>query len=69
MRAVFEALGVQDVVAKALGSNNPYSMVNATFAALRQVQSPRLVAARRGKRVGDILAGRRESKELADEQT
>src|SRR5690349_19639715 len=41
MRAVFEALGIQDVVAKALGSSNPYSMVNATFAALESMQSPR----------------------------
>lgn len=63
MRAVFEALGVQDVVAKALGSNNPYSMVNATFAALEKVQSPRQVAARRGKRVGDIVASRDDAKQ------
>lgn len=58
MRAVFEALGVQDVVAKAIGSNNPYSMVNATFEALKNMQSPRHIAARRGKKVGDIVAGR-----------
>lgn len=58
MRAVFETLGIQDIVAKALGSNNPYSMVNATFAALKKVQSPRLVAARRGKSVSDIVSGR-----------
>jgi small subunit ribosomal protein S5 len=68
MRAVFEALGVQDVVAKALGSNNPYAMVNATFAALRRMNSPRQVAARRGKRVGDIVAGREEAKEAGDGQ-
>lgn len=58
MRAVFEALGVQDVVAKAVGSNNPYSMVNATFEALKNMQSPRHVAARRGKKVGEIVSGR-----------
>jgi small subunit ribosomal protein S5 len=55
MRVVFEALGIQDVVAKCLGSNNPHNMVKATFAALQAVQSPRLVAARRGKKVADIV--------------
>jgi small subunit ribosomal protein S5 len=58
MRAVFEALGVQDVVAKALGSSNPYSMVNATFAALENMQSPRHVANRRNKKVSDIISNR-----------
>jgi len=58
LRAVFEALGVQDVVAKAIGSNNPHSMVNATFAALKLMQSPRQVAARRSKKVGEIVAHR-----------
>ena len=60
MRAVFEAVGVQDVVAKAIGSNNPYSMVNATFEGLKEMQSPRHVASRRNKKVGDIVAGRGE---------
>jgi len=58
LRAVFEALGIQDVVAKAIGSNNPHSMVNATFDALKQMQSPRQVAARRSKKVSDIVANR-----------
>lgn len=58
LRAIFEALGVQDVVAKAIGSNNPHSMVNATMAALKSMQSPRQVAARRGKKVSDIVAHR-----------
>jgi small subunit ribosomal protein S5 len=58
MRAVFEALGIQDVVAKAVGSNNPYSMVNATFDALTNMQSPRHVASRRNKKVSDIVSGR-----------
>ncbi|MCS6877039.1 MAG: 30S ribosomal protein S5 [Geminicoccaceae bacterium] len=62
MRAVFEALGVSDVVAKSLGSNNPHNMVKATFAALAQVCSPRQVAAKRGKKVSDIV-GRREAGE------
>lgn len=67
MRAVFEAVGVQDVVAKAIGSNNPYSMVNATFAALKAMQSPRHVAARRNQKVSDIVSGRGEKEETSEE--
>lgn len=58
LRAIFEALGVQDVVAKAIGSNNPYNMVNATLDALQKMQNPRQVASRRGKKVSDIVAAR-----------
>ncbi len=58
MRAVFETLGVQDVVAKSTGSQNPYNMVKATFEALKHLQSPRSVAARRGRKVSDILGPR-----------
>lgn len=58
MRAVFEVLGVQDVVAKSLGSNNPYNMIKATFDALQSINSPRMVAAKRGKKVGDIVSRR-----------
>ncbi len=58
MRAVFETLGVQDVVAKSLGSANPHNMVKATFDALSRLNSPRSVATRRGKKVSEIL-GRR----------
>lgn len=58
MRAVFETLGVQDVVAKSLGSSNPYNMVRATFDALANEVSPRMVAAKRNKKVGDIVAKR-----------
>ena len=60
MRAVFETLGIGDVVAKSLGSRNPHNMVKATFAALQKVASPRSVASRRGKKVADIL-GRRDA--------
>jgi small subunit ribosomal protein S5 len=60
MRAVFESLGMQDVVAKSKGSSNPYNMVRATFDALKKQASPRSVAARRGKKVSDILARRRD---------
>ena len=55
MRAVFESLGMGDVVAKCLGSANPHNMVKATFAALQRCTSPRAVASRRGKKVADIL--------------
>lgn len=60
MRAVFEALGVHDVVAKSIGSSNPHNMVKATFQGLAEMEGPRGVASRRGKRVGDIL-GRRDA--------
>jgi small subunit ribosomal protein S5 len=59
MRAVFECLGVHDVVTKSIGSSNPYNMVRATFDALKRQTSPRNVAAKRGKKVGDVLGRRR----------
>lgn len=62
MRAVFECLGVQDVVAKVVGTNNPYNMVNATLEALKFMQSPRQVASRRGKKVSDVVANREGTK-------
>jgi len=55
MRAVFEMLGVQDVVAKSIGSQNPYNMVRATIDGLQRESSPRMVAQRRSKKVADIL--------------
>ena len=55
MRAVFEMLGIQDVVAKSTGSQNPYNMIRATLDALTKESSPRMVAQRRGKKVADIL--------------
>lgn len=55
MRAVFEMLGIQDVVAKSIGSQNPYNMVRATIDGLLKENSPRMVAQRRGKKVADIL--------------
>ena len=59
MRAVFEVLGVQDVVAKSIGSSNPHNMIKATFSALTGMQAPRSVAQKRGKRVADVLGGKR----------
>ena len=58
MRAVLECLGVQDVVGKSLGTSNPYNMVRATFEGLKNMESPRTIANKRGKKVGDIV-GRR----------
>jgi small subunit ribosomal protein S5 len=58
MRAVFETLGIQDVVAKSIGSSNPYNMVRATFNALKNQDSPRSVAARRNIKVSALQARR-----------
>jgi small subunit ribosomal protein S5 len=58
MRAVFESVGMADVVAKSKGSSNPYNMVRATFDALKKQTSPRAVASRRGKKVADVLSRR-----------
>ena len=66
MRAVLECLGVQDVVAKSLGTSNPYNMVRATFDALKRAESPRSIAAKRGKKVGDLV-GRRQDGASAPE--
>lgn len=58
MRAVFETMGIQDIVAKSIGSQNPHNMIKATFVALKTVNSPRMIAAKRGKKVGDVVAAR-----------
>jgi small subunit ribosomal protein S5 len=63
MRAVFESLGLQDVVAKSLGSSNPYNVVRATFDALKRQDSPRTVAARRNIKVSALQSRRREGGE------
>ena len=61
MRAVFETLGMSDVVAKSQGSSNPYNMVRAAFDSLKNQQSPRMVAQRRGRSVSEILARREDA--------
>ena len=66
MRAVLETLGVQDVVAKSTGSSNPSNMVRATFEALKVQSSPRQIAAKRGKKVGDILGRRADGASAPD---
>ena len=58
MRAVFDVLGVRDVVAKSTGSSNPYNMVRATVDALKRQASPRQIASKRGLKVQDIIARR-----------
>ena len=65
MRAVLETLGVQDVVGKSVGSSNPYNMVRATFEALKAQSSPRQVAAKRGKKVADVLGRKADSAAVA----
>jgi len=67
MRAIFETLGVQDIVTKSIGTSNPHNMIKATFDALENLMSPRHVAAKRNKKVGDII-GRRRDTEAAEAQ-
>lgn len=66
MRAVLEVLGVQDVVAKSQGSSNPYNMVRATFDALKIQFSPRQIANKRGLKVADLIARRRDGASSKD---
>jgi small subunit ribosomal protein S5 len=58
MRAVFECLGIQDIVSKSIGTNNPYNMILATFEALKTMNSPKNVADRRSKHVSEIIKRR-----------
>lgn len=60
MRAIFESMGLKDIVAKSVGSSNPHNMLKATLAALALMVSPKAVASKRGKKIGDII-GRREN--------
>ena len=68
MRAVFESLGVSDVVTKSIGTSNPYNMIRATFDALGEQTSPKSVAQRRGKKIADLLGrgGRNDSEAEAE---
>lgn len=68
-RAIFESLGIQDVVAKSVGTSNPYNMVYATFEALKLMQSPRTIASRRSKKVSEIVSNRAEKAAPAAEAT
>lgn len=70
MRAIFESLGVHDIVAKSTGSSNPHNMVKATFNALKLVNSPKSVASRRSLKVTDIIERRESgSKQAASSET
>ncbi|MFN3725525.1 MAG: 30S ribosomal protein S5 [Allosphingosinicella sp.] len=66
MRAVFESLGVADVVTKSIGTSNPYNMIRATFEALKDQSSPKAVAQRRGKKVADLISRGGASAETAE---
>ena len=68
MRAVFEALGIQDIVAKSVGSSNPHNMVRATFEALKVVSSPKIIASRRGLKINDITKRRKMSMGIAENE-
>lgn len=66
MRAVLECLGVQDVVGKSIGTSNPYNMVRATFDGLKRMESPRTIAAKRGKKVGELVGRRNDGVSAPD---
>jgi small subunit ribosomal protein S5 len=66
MRAIFESLGVHDVVTKSVGTSNPYNMIRATFEALTEQTSPKSVAQRRGKKIADLLGRSGVSAEVAE---
>ena len=68
MRAVFETLGIQDVVSKSIGSSSPYNMVRATFDGLQNIQSPRNIASRRGLKVSSIFGKKKTDKEPKDKK-
>lgn len=61
MRAVFEAMGIKDVVAKAIGSTNPFNLIRATFAAFASIETPRGIAAKRGLKVTDLVLHKEEA--------
>ena len=58
MRAVFECAGIHDIVAKSVGTSNPYNMVGATFSALKALTSPKIIAEKRSKEISEIIKRR-----------
>ena len=69
MRAIFEALGVADIVSKSINSSNPHNMVRATFAALESASNPRQIAARRGRKVNEVIRRRPGTSESGPAET
>ncbi len=69
MRAIFESLGVADVVTKSVGTSNPYNMIRATFEALGDQYSPKMVAQRRGKKIADLIGQRDDVQPAAPAET
>lgn len=66
VRAICEALGIKDVVAKSIGSTNPHNIIKATLEALKQIRSPRFIAEKRGKKVGEIVSRREQTVKSED---
>jgi len=66
MRAIFESIGVHDIVAKSLGSSNVYAMIAATFDALSNLSSPRSIAERRGKKINEVFSEKKEEATASD---
>lgn len=69
LRPFLEVLGIKDIVVKAVGSTNPHNMIRAAMAALKTVRSPRFIAEKRGKSVGEIIRYRNRTKKIVDNQT
>ena len=69
MRAVFETLGVQDVVAKSVGTSNPHNMIKATFDALTFMNSPRNIASKRGKKVSEVFGSKQNQESMQHKRT
>jgi len=61
MRALFESLGVKDIVAKSTGSSNPHNMIKATFDAFKHSESPKLIAAKRSKKINEIIKSKEDN--------
>jgi small subunit ribosomal protein S5 len=68
MRAVFETLGIQDIVAKSIGTSNPHNMIKATFDAFNLMTSPRSIANKRGKKVSDVFGNYIKSDEQTEQE-
>ena len=61
MRALFESLGIKDVVAKSTGTSNPHNMLKATFDAFKKSESPKSIASKRSKKVSEVISSKQDS--------